>query len=115
MPQGRIGANSGGTDATGGTRFYDNDRWQGSFSVDTLGRYEYSGEAWIDRFASWRHELSKKAGAGQDVSLELLEGATLVGAAIDQTRDAATSGLPSIDPISPCVKPSKSWSTITDR
>ena len=74
----------------------DNDRWQGSFSVDTLGRYEYSVEAWIDRFASWRHELSKKAGAGQDVSLELLEGATLVGAAIDQTRDAATSGLPSI-------------------
>ncbi len=67
----------------------DNDRWEGSFNVDTLGRYEYSVEAWIDRFASWRQELSKKAGAGQDVSLELLEGATLVGAAIDRTGDAA--------------------------
>jgi starch synthase (maltosyl-transferring) len=70
----------------------DNDRWQGSFSVDTLGRYEYCAEAWIDRFASWRHDLSKKAGAGQDVSLELLEGATLVETAIDQTGDVAASG-----------------------
>jgi starch synthase (maltosyl-transferring) len=69
----------------------DNDRWQGSFNVATLGRYEYSVEAWIDRFASWRQDLSKKAGAGQDVSLELLEGATLVGAAIDRTADAAGS------------------------
>jgi starch synthase (maltosyl-transferring) len=70
----------------------DNDRWQGSFSVDTLGRYEYCAEAWIDRFASWRHDLSKKAGAGQDVSLELLEGATLVETAIDRTGDVAASG-----------------------
>src|SRR4029079_18799372 len=70
----------------------DNDRWQGSFNVDTLGRYEYSVEAWIDRFASWRHDLSKKAGAGQEGALELLEGAALVGTAIDQTRDVAASG-----------------------
>src|SRR5262245_31692773 len=69
----------------------DNDRWQGSFNVDTLGRYEYTVEAWIDRFASWRQDLSKKAGAGQDVSLELLEGASLVGAAIDRTADGASS------------------------
>jgi starch synthase (maltosyl-transferring) len=58
----------------------DNDRWEGTFVVDALGRYEYTVEAWIDRFASWRHELSKKVGAGQDVSSELLEGAALVAA-----------------------------------
>ena len=69
----------------------DNDRWQGAFSVAALGRYEYSVEAWIDRFGSWRQDLSKKAGAGQDVSLELLEGATLVGAAIDRTAGAEAS------------------------
>jgi starch synthase (maltosyl-transferring) len=57
----------------------DNDRWQGSFTVDALGQFEYSVEAWIDRFASWRQELSKKAAAAQDVSLELAEGAALVG------------------------------------
>ncbi len=58
--------------------FVENDRWEGSFVVEALGRYEYTVEAWIDRFASWRHELSKKVGAGQDVSAELLEGAAIV-------------------------------------
>jgi starch synthase (maltosyl-transferring) len=71
----------------------DNDRWQGSFSVDALGRYEFSVEAWIDRFASWRQDLSKKAAAGQDVSLELVEGAALVEAAIDRARDLSTERL----------------------
>src|SRR3954469_17451306 len=65
----------------------DNDAWQGSFAVDTLGRYEYSVEAWIDRFASWRQDLSKKAGAAQDVSLELFEGAALVSATLDRVTD----------------------------
>jgi starch synthase (maltosyl-transferring) len=53
----------------------ENDRWEGTFTVEALGRYEYTIEGWVDRFASWRHELSKKVGAGQDVSAELLEGA----------------------------------------
>jgi starch synthase (maltosyl-transferring) len=65
----------------------DNDRWQGSFKVDALGRYEYSVEGWVDRFASWRQDLSKKAGAGQDVSPELLEGAALVSAAVDRAAN----------------------------
>jgi starch synthase (maltosyl-transferring) len=59
-----------------------NDRWQAAFRVEELGRYEYTIEAWVDRFGSWRHELSKKFGAGQDVSSELLEGAAII-------RDAA--------------------------
>ena len=56
----------------------ENDRWGGEFTVDRLGRYEYTVEAWVDRFESWRHELSKKSGAGQDVASELLEGATII-------------------------------------
>ena len=59
----------------------ENDVWRGAFTVDELGRYEYTVEGWIDRFGSWRHELSKKFGAGQDVSGELLEGAALLDAA----------------------------------
>jgi starch synthase (maltosyl-transferring) len=31
-----------------------NDRWIASFAVDTLGRWEYAIEAWVDRFGSWR-------------------------------------------------------------
>ena len=56
-----------------------NDRWRARFVVESLGYYEYTVEGWIDRFETWRHELSKKFGAGQDVSSELLEGAVVVG------------------------------------
>src|SRR5947199_8020923 len=55
-----------------------NDRWGASFRVSALGHEEYTIQAWIDRFATWRKELAKKAEAGQDVSSELLEGAELV-------------------------------------
>ena len=53
----------------------DNDRWQAAFTVDDARTYEYTVEGWVDRFESWRTELSKKVGAGQDVASELLEGA----------------------------------------
>jgi starch synthase (maltosyl-transferring) len=55
-----------------------NDAWAAAFTVDELGHYEYTVEGWIDRFGSWRQELSKKFGAGQDVASELLEGAQLL-------------------------------------
>ena len=55
-----------------------NDRWTAQFIVTELGRYEYTVEGWLDRFATWRHEISKKFGAGQDVASELLEGAEIV-------------------------------------
>jgi starch synthase (maltosyl-transferring) len=55
-----------------------NDAWTASFPVEELGEYEYTVEGWIDRFGSWRQELSKKFGAGQDVTSELLEGAQLL-------------------------------------
>jgi starch synthase (maltosyl-transferring) len=58
-----------------------NDRWTCEVAVDRLGRWEYSVVAWVDRFASWRHELERKVEAGQaDLSSELAEGAALVGA-----------------------------------
>jgi len=55
-----------------------NDRWQGSFVVTELGRYQYTIMAWVDPFNSWREKLRKKAEAGQDVSVELLLGAQLI-------------------------------------
>ena len=55
-----------------------NDRYTAEFTVDTLGRYEYTVEGWIDRFGTWRDEVSKKFGAGQDIGSELLEGAELL-------------------------------------
>jgi starch synthase (maltosyl-transferring) len=67
-----------------------NDTWGGNFSVERLGRYEYTIEAWIDRFGSWQKELIAKAEAGQDVSSELIEGADFVhGAAMRSEFDRA--------------------------
>lgn len=59
----------------------ENDRWRGAFSVDRLGRFEYTVIAWRDQFRTWREEVTKKVGADQDVTLELKEGAALVAEA----------------------------------
>jgi starch synthase (maltosyl-transferring) len=55
-----------------------NDHWRGSFTVAEVGRYRYTVLAWIDRFKSWRLDLTKKFQAGQEVSIELLIGAQLI-------------------------------------
>jgi starch synthase (maltosyl-transferring) len=62
-----------------------NDRWRGSFVVTEIGRYCYTILAWVDRFKSWRLDLTKKLQAGQDISLELLIGAELIRAAGQRT------------------------------
>ncbi|NLT67962.1 MAG: alpha-1,4-glucan--maltose-1-phosphate maltosyltransferase [Acidobacteria bacterium] len=61
-----------------------NDRWEGSFVVSQLGLYEFTIEAWIDRFASWKSRLLKKVAAGQEVSQDLLIGAELIRHAADR-------------------------------
>ena len=64
-----------------------NDSWGASFIVTELGEYEYTAEAWIDRFGSWLKGLIAKADAGQDVSSELLEGARFVEETAARTTD----------------------------
>jgi starch synthase (maltosyl-transferring) len=58
--------------------FNDNDRWMARFRPDRVGRWRYTIEAWTDQFASWREDLTKKRDAGQEVTLELLEGKEIV-------------------------------------
>ncbi len=55
-----------------------NDRWRGSFRVTELGFYRYTIQAWVDRFETWRRDLSKRVRAGQDVHVDLLIGADLI-------------------------------------
>ena len=55
-----------------------NDRWRGEFSVEKMGRYQYTIEGWIDRFQTWRAELPKRIAAAQDIRMELLMGADLI-------------------------------------
>lgn len=54
-----------------------NDVWRGSFDVDAIGGYEFSVEAWIDRFGSWKELLQKRIAARQELQSELLAGAVL--------------------------------------
>ena len=54
------------------------DRWHGDFALDAVGRWTFTVEAWTDQFGTWRRGLEKKVGAGQQVEVELLEGAELV-------------------------------------
>jgi len=55
-----------------------NDRWTATFTPDQIGRYVYAIEAWTDEFATWRHGVELKLKAGQDVTLDALEGAGLL-------------------------------------
>jgi starch synthase (maltosyl-transferring) len=57
--------------------FAGNDRWQGQFTVQALGRYFFTVEAWVDHLESWRRGLAKKHEAGQNIEVELQQGAAL--------------------------------------
>jgi len=65
-----------------------NDRWRGSFTVREIGRYRYTILAWVDRFKTWRQDLKKRVGTGQDVLLELPVGAELIEEAAERAGRA---------------------------
>ncbi|HEY6758173.1 MAG TPA: alpha-1,4-glucan--maltose-1-phosphate maltosyltransferase [Baekduia sp.] len=65
----------------------DGDTYVGTFSVDQLGRHQWTIDAWIDRFASWREELARKVQFGQhDLAGELSEGVVLLEAAHERAK-----------------------------
>jgi starch synthase (maltosyl-transferring) len=73
---------------------FASDRWSGAFPLDRIGRWTFTVEGWTDRFGTWHRDLEKKRGAGQDVSVELLEGAELIDAAARRAKfGAARSAL----------------------
>lgn len=61
--------------------FLENDRWRGQFVCEKNALYFYTLIAWRDQFATWRDEVEKKRGAGQAVSLEIVEGVQLIESA----------------------------------
>jgi starch synthase (maltosyl-transferring) len=69
-------------------RVINNDRWEASFRVEKLGRYVYTIVAWVDTFRTWSTDLRKRADAGQDISVDVLIGAEMVGAAAGRARGA---------------------------
>jgi starch synthase (maltosyl-transferring) len=68
------------------------DQWRASFDVDAIGWHEYQIVAWVDRFLSWRRDLRAKAGAGQQVGVELLEGSLIVREAAARAEQVGSGG-----------------------
>ena len=58
--------------------YIDNDRWEGVFSVEDIGSYNYTLRGWVDHFTTWQKDLRKRLDANQNVSVELLIGADLI-------------------------------------
>jgi len=61
-----------------------NDRFRASFLPERLGHYEFTLEAWVERYATWLSDLKKRLSADQDLSVELLVGSAYVAAAADR-------------------------------
>lgn len=70
-----------------------NDRWTGRVSLTRNARWVYRIEAWRDLYATWRSDTRKKLDAGRDISLELVEGRTLLEQAVEQARDRGKATL----------------------
>jgi starch synthase (maltosyl-transferring) len=67
-----------------------NDRWRAEFPVARVGEYFYTVAGWIDHFDTWRSDLEKRIAAGQDIRVDLLQGAQMVEqAAVRAGRDDA--------------------------
>jgi starch synthase (maltosyl-transferring) len=68
----------------------DGDTFAGAFASTALGRHQWTIEAWIDGFASWREELRRKVEGGQhDLAGELSEGVVLLEAARGRAKAAS--------------------------
>ncbi|MBX3452541.1 MAG: alpha-1,4-glucan--maltose-1-phosphate maltosyltransferase [Planctomycetaceae bacterium] len=72
-----------------------NDRWLAEFTVDRMGHFNYTVEASVDRFRTWRHALKKRLEAEQDVSLDRLAGEALLSAVLSRADKTGRSKLTS--------------------
>jgi starch synthase (maltosyl-transferring) len=64
-----------------------NDRWRATFAVHEIGRYLYTIRGWVDRFQTWRHDLTKRVAAGVDVTVDLLIGSQIVAEAAERASE----------------------------
>ena len=55
-----------------------NDHWQAAFAPATLGRHEYTVEAWVDPYTSWQNDLARRSDPDEVLELELRAGADLL-------------------------------------
>jgi starch synthase (maltosyl-transferring) len=70
-----------------------NDRWVGTITVEELGAHELVVDAWTDRYATWVHDIELKVADGQDVELELEEGARILDDLADRLQRSAAEAV----------------------
>ena len=63
------------------------DRWEGEFTVERVGVYEYTIQGWVDRFSTWHRDFQKRVAAGQQTQVDLLVGADLVEEAAERAPE----------------------------
>ncbi|WP_393971590.1 DUF3416 domain-containing protein [Oxyplasma meridianum] len=61
----------------------DNDRWSGRFEIPTTGFYEYTIEAWVDKFATQSRNIASWIMGGESIDADLK-------VAISMLKDIAT-------------------------
>jgi len=69
-------------------RLIENDRWEGEFEVEDLGRYLYTIIGWVDAYGTWAADLAKKANAGVEISVDVLRGVELLQSAAARAKGA---------------------------
>src|SRR5436190_4068662 len=70
-------------------------RWAGEFEVTTTGTWQFTIEAWTDRWATWHDELRRKVEADldEDLSGELSEGVVLLQQALEKCKGPARESI----------------------
>jgi starch synthase (maltosyl-transferring) len=74
-------------------RHVGNDRWEAVIEPTALGAHEFAVEAWTAAYETWHHKITVKVDAGQDVSVELEEGARLFERAAGAVGDGEAQAL----------------------
>jgi starch synthase (maltosyl-transferring) len=69
-----------------------NDRWRASFTVDTIGPWQYTVRAWVDPFLSWLHDYERRVDA-EDVRIAAATGAKLIDEAAGRAEHASDAEL----------------------
>jgi starch synthase (maltosyl-transferring) len=70
-------------------------RWAAEFEVTTTGSWQYTIEAWTDRWATWHDELRRKVEADldEDLSGEISEGVVLLQRALERCKGPAKESI----------------------
>ncbi|WP_333585511.1 maltotransferase domain-containing protein [Phenylobacterium sp.] len=70
-----------------------NDAWRGALSLERLGRHQFTVQAWIDRYGTYRRDLSKKIEAGVAQAVDFEEGRLMILEAAPQDPSGELAAL----------------------